>query len=617
MNKKSYDIVIVGGGHAGCEAAWIASQFSELKICIISSPDSGLASAPCNPAIGGVGKGQVVRELDTMGGLMPVLADLAGIQFRTLNESKGYAVQSTRVQIDKDRYSEFAEEILGKVPNLDITREMVSLIRHSDEGFEIVLSDCIVFCRRLIVTTGTFLNGKLHTGEVQTTGGRVGCRNSVGLNDLFAKVKTNEKRFKTGTPPRLKASSLDFSVMTEQESDPSTRNFSMRNRPFDRNLKQVSCFLTNTNSKTLSLIRANKERSPIFNGQIQGVGPRYCPSIEDKAFRYPDKDSHHVFIEPETSTFDSIYPNGISTSLPADVQVELVRSIQGLEYADILVNGYAVEYDVVETSALSLTLEYKDIVGLYFAGQVNGTSGYEEAAGQGFIAGANAALSLLSRNPLILPREISYIGVMIEDLVTNKRDEPYRLFTARSENRLYIREDNSIERLADFRRDLGINNEIDEFNENFLSECRILHELVKSYWYYSNSTNKDYFFRRNYGPLDTNITLSELIKRPDLDPINVLSNECISMGANFSIDVVRTVAIASKYEGYINRATEEFSKLKRLDHKKISWSSLVENQNISYECRLRIGEIRPETFGQLQRMNGVRPATLAYVAGTL
>lgn len=615
--NKTFDILIIGGGHAGSEAAFISSQFG-LRVGLITGPGASLASAPCNPAIGGVGKGQVVREIDALGGLMGILADKAGIQFRTLNESKGFAVQSTRVQVDKELYTKFAEEILTNKENLSVIREMVKSVTRVKNKFIISTeSGAQYVSSKVIVTTGTFLAGKLHTGEEQTAGGRVECKESVGLNDLFSEIKTLPNRFKTGTPPRIDRKTIDFSKMDPQESDFSTRNFHSLNNPFERNSKQVPCFLTRTNSETLGIIRANKERSPIFNGQIKGVGPRYCPSIEDKAFRYTEKDVHHVFIEPEGLNLETIYPNGISTSLPKDVQESFIQTISGLENAKILIHGYAVEYDVVDTSELSRIMEYKSIPGLFFAGQVCGTSGYEEAAGQGIVVGINASLALLGKEPLILDRNDSYIGVMVEDLVSNKRDEPYRLFTARSENRLYVREDNTILRMNKYRKQLELNTRLDFYQESFIDEVEILEKLVESKMYYSNKENKEFFIEKNYGTLESNISFKELLKRPTLNPVIVLEDECLRMGAYFNKDVIRTVAIASKYEGYIDRAVIESEKINRMSKKRINWEVLVESKNISFECKLRIKTIRPETFGQLQLIDGIRPATLAYVAGNL
>lgn len=616
--KNNFDILIIGGGHAGSEAAWISSQF-DLSIGLISSPNASLASAPCNPAIGGVGKGQVVREIDALGGLMGILADKAGIQYRTLNESKGFAVQSTRVQVDKDLYTRHAEKLLSAVENLSIIREMVSKVEKDEDGsFLVTTKDGNLYrSKKIIVTTGTFLNGKLHTGEEQKAGGRVDCERSGGLNDLFHDIKTLPNRFKTGTPPRLDKNTIDYSKLEIQESDAETRNFHSLNSSHFRESRQVPCYLTRTNANTLSIIRSNKERSPIFNGQIKGVGPRYCPSIEDKAFRYTDKDTHHVFIEPEGLDLDTIYPNGISTSLPKDVQESFIQTISGLEQAKILIHGYAVEYDVVDTSELSRAMEYNSIPGLYFAGQVCGTSGYEEAAGQGIMAGINASLAVLNREPLILDRNDSYIGVMVEDLVSNKRDEPYRLFTARSENRLYVREDNTIPRMRKYRRELGLFSKLDQYQENFLEEVDLLVKLVESTVLYTTEENKNYFKEHNYGPLEINVSFKELLKRPDNSPVVVLDRETKRFGISFSSDVVRTVAIAVKYEGYIDRAVIESEKINRLGKKKLNWEVLAESKNISFECKLRIKTIKPETFAQLQRIEGIRPATLAYVAGNI
>ncbi len=614
--KKDFDILIIGGGHAGSEAAWISSQFG-LRVALISSPHSGLASAPCNPAIGGVGKGQVVREIDALGGLMGILADKAGIQYRTLNESKGFAVQSTRVQVDKELYTKNAEAILGSVKNITIIREMVKRVERVGDLYSVTTTEEVYQAKKIIVTTGTFLNGKLHTGEEQSAGGRVDCENSGSLNDLFSEIKTLPNRFKTGTPPRLDKNTIDYSKLEPQISDSETRNFHAMNSSFTRESTQIACYLTRTNSQTLAIIRANKARSPIFNGQIKGVGPRYCPSIEDKAFRYTEKDVHHVFIEPEGLNLDTIYPNGVSTSLPKDVQESFIQTISGLEKAKILIHGYAVEYDVVDTSQLSRALEYVLIPGLYFAGQVCGTSGYEEAAGQGIMAGINASLAFLGREPLFLERSDSYIGVMIEDLVTSKRDEPYRLFTARSENRLYVREDNTISRMRKYRRELGLFSKLDLYQEELLEEIELLMKLVDATMIYSNEETKKYFYDHKYGPLDINISFKELLKRPENSPVGVLDRETRRLGVIFSADAVRTVAISVKYEGYIDRALVESEKINKLGKKKLKWESLVESKNISFECKLRIKSIRPETFAQLQRIEGIRPATLAYVAGNI
>lgn len=608
-----FDIVVVGGGHAGLEAAWMASQYSELKVAIITMPGVPLASAPCNPAVGGVGKGQVVREIDALGGIMGRLADFSAIQYRTLNASKGHAVQSTRVQIDKEAYARHAEEQVLTRKNLQVIRSRVIKIdsiqskdtnsSKNEYSFALIIEKDLnlshegpILARKVILTTGTFLNGKLHTGREQVAGGRRDCAPSVGMRDLFEQIKTLPVRFKTGTPPRLHRKSIDFSQLEEQPSDPQTRNFHWDHAPFQRHMPQVSCYLTNTEEKTLNIIREHREESPIFNGQIQGVGPRYCPSIEDKAFRYPDRNSHHVFIEPESLELDTFYPNGVSTSLPAEVQQEFIRTIPGLEKAEIVIPGYAVEYDVVDTSCLNSSLEYQDRPGLFFAGQVNGTSGYEEAAGQGLVAGINAALQVLQRPPLHLDRHDSYIGVMVEDLISNRRDEPYRLFTARSENRLSIREDNVFIRMAPYRQRMHLQAPLDQFYQRWMMEYEILSQLCDQTTYQAT-------------------TLTELLKQSGVDPVDYLTQELIKLQLSFLPQVIQCVAVSKKYEGYILRAEQQNKKVQKLDHLRINWQSLVDSPNISFECKLRISQIRPETFGQLRHMEGIRPATLAMVAG--
>lgn len=608
-----FDIIIVGGGHAGLEAAWISAQFG-LRVGLLTLPSVGLGSAPCNPSIGGVGKGQVVRELDALGGVMGILADKAGIQYRTLNDSKGLAVQSTRVQIDKDRYSREAEAIVATIPNITVLRAKLTSIEKTEIGFTLVSTEGSFTTKRVVMTVGTFLNGKLHQGMNQSVGGRFDAEAADSLTDIFKAIKTRPARFKTGTPSRLLRSSIDVSQMQEQPSDPLTRNFHCMNSPSRRASKQVSCYLTHTSLETLSIIRDNKERSPMYNGQIQGVGARYCPSIEDKAFRYPDRNSHHVFVEPEGLDLDTVYPSGISSSLPADVQEAFIRTIPGLQNAIIKIPGYAVEYDVVDTTNLTLGLEYRDLPGLYFAGQVNGTSGYEEAAGQGWVAGANAALAILGRPPIHLSRHDSYIGVMIEDLVANVRDEPYRLFTARSENRLFIREDNANLRMHPYRQYLFLQNALDGFLERFSVQAQILSDFCDDFMFSENSATLLRFSQSAEIPLSRSMTLSEVLKQAWLDPIKTLNEILCEFEISFDFDIIRTVAIEKKYAGYIQRFDEHFEKIKKMDATLINWEEICQSQNVSFECRHRISKIRPETFGQLKRIEGIRPATLAVVA---
>lgn len=609
---KDFDILVIGGGHAGLEACSIAGEFS-LKTALITLPSVPIASAPCNPCIGGVGKGQVVRELDALGGVIGKLADLSGIQYRTLNESKGYAVHSTRVQIDKKLYPEEAEKHLSHYPNIDVIREKVISIER-DESFFIIKSEnqnWFYRTKKLILTVGTFLRGKIHRGSEQKEGGRIDTEASLSILELFKGIKVLNHRFKTGTPARIYRKSVDFSQTKEQKSDPGVLNFHWEFMEKPRAIEQVSCYITETNSETIEIIYANRDKSPMYNGQINAVGARYCPSIEDKVFRYPEKKTHHIFLEPEGLDSDTIYPSGISSSLPREIQENFLKTIKGLEKAEVESYGYAVEYDVIDTTSLSYTLEHKEIPGLYFAGQVNGTSGYEEAAGQGFIAGANAALSLLNKSPLILSRDDSYIGVMIEDLVTTERDEPYRLFTARSENRLYIREDNAYERMFPYRKILGLNKEIDMFHMehwkkrrllmNFCSEMRLARD---------HSVFKSKIFQ-NYPKFDNKISIKELIKWVKVDMEFALKTVLDVFDLSVDWYTLKSVAISIKYEGYIKRAELERSKVKNLDKMLVDWKRLCSSENISFECKQRIRKIKPETFGQLKRIKGIRPATLA------
>ncbi|MBT3982006.1 MAG: tRNA uridine-5-carboxymethylaminomethyl(34) synthesis enzyme MnmG [Bacteriovoracaceae bacterium] len=617
MGFTDFDIVVIGGGHAGIEACFMAQQFG-LKVGLFSMKGIKLGSAPCNPAIGGVGKAQVVREIDALGGLMGMLADKAAIQYRVLNESKGHAVMSTRVQIDKDKYADLVEEKIASLPNVQVLRGKVTNISTIDDHFKISTQDLGSFTsKKVVVTAGTFLGAKTHVGPDQKVGGRLACDSAPVLESLLTDVISLKKRFKTGTPPRVNRSSINFEKMIEQPSCAEARNFHFGNETHERHMAQVSCFLTKTSEATLEIIRANKDRSPIFNGQIDGVGPRYCPSIEDKAFRYPDRNVHHVFVEPEGLELDTFYPNGISTSLPIDVQIDFLRTIEGFENVEVAVPGYAVEYDVVDTTKLSSCLEYIEIPGLYFAGQINGTSGYEEAAGQGLVAGANAACSLTGKPPLILKREESYIGVMVEDLVSNLRDEPYRLFTARSENRLFIREDNVIFRMAPYRKAFELQKKIDEYIDNFSIEHQLLNKLCEMKRYLPDEETRRYFSESNYGSIKQSMSLSELLKRHSKSPYSVLAKELVEAGVCFDDKVVYCVAISKVYEGYIQRSDQQLKKSARLDRMKIDWEKIVESSNISNECRQRVMAIKPENFGQLRRMNGIRPASLAVVASGL
>lgn len=612
--NRSCDIVVIGGGHAGVEAAFAASQFG-LNVIIVTLKGVSLASAPCNPSIGGIGKGQVVREIDAMGGLMGILADRAGIQYRTLNESKGVAVQSTRIQIDKYVYSQSAEEIISNTCNISVVREQVKGIKTKVDSNSIIISlgnGKFIECRKVILTTGTFLSGVTHCGSKVMDAGREGAVSSCGLSSIFQNIELSGKRFKTGTPPRIIASSINFAVLEEQPSDINVRNMHLWNEcKGKRTLPQRSCYLTRTNSSTLGIIRANKESSPMYNGQISGIGARYCPSIEDKAYRYPDKDSHHVFLEPEESSELTYYPSGISTSLPIDIQNQFIRTIAGLDNAVISKHGYAVEYDVIDTCQLDLTLQLRECLGVYFAGQVNGTSGYEEAAGQGLVAGINAALSCLDREPLILSRTDSYIGLMIDDLVSSERDEPYRLFTARSENRLFLREDNAFLRMSGYREQLELNSTHDERLRGLVCDY-----LLCSKWITDLSFDPDLNnILREQGFMSVeNRSPADILRDPTLDPRIVIFKVCEYYGVNFSDDAMISTSIAVKYDGYLKKDIERSKYIAGLERRNLDIDKIINSSNVSFECKQRISKFRPQTFGQLRRMAGIRPATLAVVA---
>ncbi len=615
----NYDLIVIGGGHAGIEAVNMGSSFG-LNTALLTMPGVGIASAPCNPCIGGIGKGQVVREIDSLGGLMGRLADKAGIQYRVLNESKGFAVQSTRVQIDKDLYSQYADEMVSSLPSVSIIKEKVLRIWKESEMFHVETSGSennsrTYRSKKVILTVGTFLNGKLHCGKTQTEGGREGSESSLKMQELFEGIRVLPQRFKTGTPARLDRATISYEKMEKQPSDERARNFHYQNSPFQRKSSQLDCYLTYTNEETMGIIRDNKEDSPMFNGQIQGMGARYCPSIEDKAYRYPDKNIHHVFVEPEGIDLETVYPSGISSSLPKEAQEQFIATIPGLEKAKIIQYGYAVEYDVIDTTQLDRTLMLKSCPGLYFAGQINGTSGYEEAAGQGLVAGLNASLDLLGKETIVPRRTNSYIGVMIEDLITNTRDEPYRLFTARAENRLYIREDNSFLRMYPYRTNFGLNLPIDEHLASMVSQFNILNSLI------SRTEYNGYFYEEEPFGLneflvsqERKLSLGEVLKLAWLNPVDVLVFILDREQVSINWDVVNTCAIGAKYEGYIERANQQYLKLAKLDNKKLDLPLILASDNVSFECKRRIEKISPETFGQLKRINGLRPASLAVIA---
>jgi tRNA uridine 5-carboxymethylaminomethyl modification enzyme len=588
-SNLGFDIAVIGGGHAGIEAVNISSKLG-LKVALFSMPKVELGSTPCNPSIGGVGKGQVVREIDCLGGAMGILADETGIQYRTLNTSKGHAVYSTRVQIDKKAYSEKATEYLYSLDNTFIFLEKIIRFDKIIDGGFIIQSDSgkSFQAKKVVITAGTFLNGKLHCGEANRVGGRDGCESSTDLGSLIKNSKLGI-RFKTGTPARLYKDSINWSALVEQKSELDTMSFHLMNDWSYRGKKQVSCFIGHTNKDTIDIIQKNLYRSPMFNGSIGAVGARYCPSIEDKAHRYPERFKHHVFLEPEGLDSDLVYPSGVSSSLPQEIQLDFLRTIKGLEECEIASYGYAVEYDVIDTSKLSSTLEHQEIEGLFFAGQINGTSGYEEAAGQGLVAGINACLSVTNPGErFVLDRRDSYIGVMIEDLVFSQRDEPYRLFTARAENRLGMREDNTWLRMLPYRSKLGINDSLSRYMAHSIDGYSYLSDFISKHMEeLSLQSYEDFRFQ--------------------LSRIGVIENDMIT----YSLFVDR------KYSGYIKRQDSQLNKFSKIDQVKLNPNIFVNNDNISFECRQRISQLRPESFGQLKKIKGLRASTIAYIAGHL
>lgn len=619
ITSDNFDIVVIGGGHAGIEAAYLASSFNHLSVALVTMPGVAIGSAPCNPSIGGIGKGHITREIAALGGAMGKLADLAGIQFRYLNESKGQAVRSTRVQIDKDYYPKFALELLQEQKNLsiiyakadridssnhEIIREVQNTSQVQDCSFYIFTSNSLtqekrtLVAKRVIITIGTFTQGKLHQGANQSAGGRLGSDSSSDLGDFIKQYHFRGLRFKTGTPARLYGSSIDTTVLEAQESDPSVFNFSFDHQSTGRHLPQRSCFITRIEQSGLDIIVKNKELSPMYNGQIYGTGARYCPSIEDKAFRYPEKSSHQVFLEPETSSAETYYPSGLSSSLPCEVQESFLKTIKGLEQVSIQKYGYAVEYDVVDTTTLNLSLESKMIPGLYFAGQVNGTSGYEEAAAQGVVTGINAGLSLCGALPLYFRRTDSYIGILVEDLVSNLRDEPYRLFTARSEYRLVTREDNAFIRMASYRKIFSqqMSRVIDQYLDQAILEWTFLTDYLQN---------------------QQQLELYEQLKSPLLDPFNTLRSFLNKVGLTFDERIIYCVANDVKYSGYIKRFERENSRKDKIDSRRIRLELILASNNVSYECKQRIAKVAPDNFGQLKRIAGLRVSSIAAIANDL
>ena len=608
---KSYGVIIIGGGHAGCEAA-LASARMGVNTALVTLDLEKIALMPCNPAIGGIGKGHIVREIDALGGQMARCIDKTGIQFRVLNSSKGPAVQGYRAQADKHLYKKEMRRVLesqdhlslicDEVDELFFDKDLVKGLRTSS-GLELN-------SRSIVITTGTFLNGRIHLGMKNWPAGRVGEKPSNKLSQSFLDQGFELGRLKTGTPPRLLSKSIDFSQCEIQQGDFDPKPFSFSTTKISQ--PQVPCHITYTNARTADVISRNMHLSPLYSGVIEGVGPRYCPSIEDKVVKFPDRISHHVFLEPEGLDTDWIYPNGISTSLAEEVQWELVRTIPGLENAEIVAPGYAIEYDFVPPTQLLSTLETKKIKGLFHAGQINGTSGYEEAAGQGLIAGINAALSSLGRAPFTLSRMESYIGVMIDDLVTKGTEEPYRMFTSRAENRLLLRQDNADTRLMGKGHQLGL---VSNATYDF---CLLKKETVEKEIKRLNTTKvvpneqgKELVSQLGVKSLKTPTTLAGLLKRPEVTYSQIVET---FNGASLSKLAGEQVEIQVKYEGFIQRQNQVVSKQKKLENYRIPIDFNYESiSGLSCEVVQKLESIRPTTLGQASRISGITPAAVSII----
>jgi len=608
---KFYGVIIIGGGHAGCEAA-LASARMGVHTALVTLDLEKIALMPCNPAIGGIGKGHIVREIDALGGQMARCIDKTGIQFRVLNSSKGPAVRGYRAQADKHLYKKEMRRVLESQDHLSLICDEVDELffdKDSVKGLR-TSSGLELNSRSIVITTGTFLNGRIHLGMKNWPAGRVGEKPSNKLSQSFLDQGFELGRLKTGTPPRLLSKSIDFSQCEIQQGDFDPKPFSFSTTKISQ--PQVPCHITYTNARTADVISRNMHLSPLYSGVIEGVGPRYCPSIEDKVVKFPDRTSHHVFLEPEGLDTDWIYPNGISTSLAEEVQWELVRTIPGLENAEIVAPGYAIEYDFVPPTQLLSTLETKKIKGLFHAGQINGTSGYEEAAGQGLIAGINAALSSLGRAPFTLSRMESYIGVMIDDLVTKGTEEPYRMFTSRAENRLLLRQDNADTRL------MGKGHQLDLVSNATYDFCLLKKETVEKEIKRLNTTKvvpneqgKELVSQLGVKSLKTHTTLAGLLKRPEVTYSQIIET---FNGASLSKLAGEQVEIQVKYEGFIQRQNQVVSKQKKLENYRIPIDFNYESiSGLSCEVVQKLESIRPTTLGQASRISGITPAAVSII----